>query len=257
MLKAEPDVAVEVLNVRGQGQVCLLCEHASAFIPEAYDSLGLEVDQRLSHAAWDLGARDLALRLSAALDAPLVASRISRLVYDCNRPPQAESATPERSELIEVPGNCDLSDAAHQRRVDLAYTPFCDAVSELLDARQAAGLPAAVVTVHSFSPVYYGKKRQVEIGILHGTDSRLADAMLAQSDSLPGRAVLRNEPYGPEHGVTHSLQLHAVSRGLPNVMLEVRNDLLSDAIAVQRLCDELVLLLQQALLELNEGCADA
>lgn len=257
MLKAEPDVAVEVLNAGGQGQVCLLCEHASAFIPEAYDSLGLEVEQRLSHAVWDPGARNLALRLSAALDAPLVASRISRLVYDCNRPPSADSATSDKSELIKVPGNRDLSDTARQQRVDLAYTPFCDAVSELLDSRQAAGQPTAVVTVHSFSPVYYGKKRQVEIGVLHDTDTRLADAMLEQSDSLPGRAVLRNEPYGPVHGVTHSLRLHAVSRGLPNVMLEVRNDLLSDEVAVQRICDELMLLLQQALLDLNEGSADA
>ena len=105
--------------------------------------------------------------------------------------------------------------------------------------------------------VYFGKNRQVEIGVLHDTDTRLADGMLAKSDSLPGRIVLRNEPYGPEHGVTHSLRLHALSRGLPNVMIEVRNDLLSDATAVQRICDELMLLLQQAMLDLNEGSADA
>ena len=257
MLNAEPDSAVEVLNAGGQGQVCLLCEHASACIPEVYDALGLDDEQRLSHAVWDPGARDLALRLSAALDAPLVASQISRLVYDCNRPPEAESATSDKSELIEVPGNRDLSDSARQQRVDLAYTPFCNAVDDLLDARLAAGQPTAVVTVHSFSPVYFGKNRQVEIGVLHDTDTRLADGMLAQSDSLPGRIVLRNEPYGPEHGVTHSLQLHAVSRGLPNVMIEVRNDLLSDAIAVQRICDELMLMLHQALLDLNEGSGDA
>ena len=257
MLKAEPDVAVEVLNAKGKGAVCLLCEHASAFIPAEYDSLGLGAEQRLSHAVWDPGALELAQRLSAALDAPLVASRISRLVYDCNRPPEADSASAEKSELIEVPGNRNLSDAARQRRVDLAYTPFCDAVSELLDARQAGGLPTVVVTVHSFSPVYYGEKRRVEIGVLHDTDTRFADGMLAQSDSLPGRVILRNEPYGPEHGVTHSLQLHAISRGLPNVMLEIRNDLLGDATAVQRICDELLLMLQHALRDLDEDSADA
>lgn len=257
MLRVASDIAVEVLNAGGRGQVCLLCEHASAFIPEAYDSLGLMPEQRLSHAVWDLGARDLALRLSDALDAPLVASRISRLVYDCNRPPESDSASAEKSELIEVPGNRDLSNTARQQRVDLAYTPFCDAVSELLDARQAAGQPTIIVTVHSFSPVYFGEKRQVEIGILHDTDTRLADAMLSKADCLPGRIVLRNSPYDSLDGVTHSLQLHAISRGLPNVMLEIRNDLLNDAIAVQRVCDELLLMLQSALLDLNEGSADA
>ena len=37
-----------------------------------------------------------------------------------------------------------------------------------------------------------------------------------------------NEPYGPADGVTHTLREHALTRGLPNVMIEVRNDLIAD-----------------------------
>jgi predicted N-formylglutamate amidohydrolase len=40
--------------------------------------------------------------------------------------------------------------------------------------------------------------------------------------------VERNEPYGPEDGVTHTLRLHALPNGLLNVMIEVRNDLIQD-----------------------------
>ena len=73
--------AVEIVNRDGAGPVLLLCEHASRHIPQRYGGLGLDADAARSHAAWDPGARDLALELSQALDAPLVAARVSRLVY--------------------------------------------------------------------------------------------------------------------------------------------------------------------------------
>ena len=81
----------------------------------------------------------------------------------------------------------------------------------------------AVVTVHSFTPVHFGEPRAVELGILDDEDSRLADRMLVRAGALPHRRVARNEPYGPDDGVMHSLKLHALSRGLANVMIDVRN----------------------------------
>ena len=96
-----------------------------------------------------------------------------------------------------------------------------------VDAAIARATPQAIVTIHSFTPVYFGKHRSVEIGILYDRDTQLADALLSQ-DWGPFK-VRGNDPYGPEDGVTHSLKLHGLSRGLPNVMIEVRNDLLADA----------------------------
>jgi predicted N-formylglutamate amidohydrolase len=69
--------------------------------------------------------------------------------------------------------------------------------------------------------------RDVEIGVLHDTDSRLADAMLDCAQAQTQNNVQRNEPYGPEHGVTHTLKEHAITQGHPNVMLEIRNDLIA------------------------------
>jgi predicted N-formylglutamate amidohydrolase len=40
--------------------------------------------------------------------------------------------------------------------------------------------------------------------------------------------VRRNEPYGPEDGVTHTLNLHGGRRGLLNAMIEIRNDLITE-----------------------------
>ena len=250
--------AVEVVNRDGAGSVLLLCEHASSHIPARYKGLGLRDEDRLSHAAWDPGARAVSLHLSKALDAPLVASRVSRLVYDCNRPQTVASAMPEKSELIAVPGNFGLTPAERQERADTIYTPFCEAVTEVIEARKKAGLETVLVTMHSFTPVYFGKERAVEIGILHDDDTRLADAMLAASDALPHRRVERNEPYGPADGVTHSLKIHGLAHRLANVMIEIRNDLVTTPEEEEAMAEEMLTLLRPALAALAaEGGPDA
>ena len=244
--------AVELINPQGAGPALLLCEHAANHIPARYEGLGLSAEARDSHAAWDPGARDVALALSRALDAPLVAGGVSRLVYDCNRPPEAASATPEKSELVEVPGNRDLTAEARAERVETVYRPFCAAVSAAIADRRARNLPTVLITVHSFTPVYYGQPRETEIGILHDADSRMADAMLERASTLPNRRIARNDPYGPEDGVTHSLKLHGIANGLPNVMIELRNDLIADASAVAAMADDLMALIGPALDQLAE-----
>jgi len=235
---------VEIINPDGKGRVVILCEHASNRIPAEYNGLGLAAKDRDSHAAWDPGARALSLALSAALDAPVVASTVSRLVYDCNRPPGAPSAMPEKSELVGVPGNAGLSQDAREDRTAAVYEPFCAAVAEVLDVR---GPDTVVVTVHSFTPVYFGRQRAVELGLLHDDDRRLVDAMMIRADQIAPRIVERNEPYGPQDGVTHSLRLHALSRGLANVMIEVRNDLMRTDEDIAGRAQEILALLQPAL----------
>lgn len=244
------DATVQVTNAQGAGGVLLLCEHASADIPARYGDLGLRAEWRQSHAAWDPGALALSHLLSEALDAPLVSGRVSRLVYDINRPPESPAAMPVRSELVEIPGNEGLTPAQRGERIASVYKPFCDAVSELLDARARA-----IVTVHSFTPVYFGAQRDTEIGILHDSDARLADVMLAHAPAH--RLVERNMPYGPEDGVTHSLRLHAIARRLPNVMLEVRNDLLTTPEEIATMAEELLAMLRPALAQVPVEGADA
>ena len=217
----QSDFAPGVANPGGQSPVLLVCEHASNAMPPSFGGLGLGAEALRSHIAWDPGALDTATHMAGLLDAALIHSRVSRLIYDCNRPPEAPDAMPPKSEATVVPGNADLSEAERATRTDAYYRPFETLLSDTLDQRGGA---AVLVTIHSFTPVYHGVPRAVEIGILHDTDARLADAML---DAATGYRVERNAPYGPEHGVTHTLRRHALPRGLLNVMIEVRNDLLT------------------------------
>ncbi|WP_248304579.1 N-formylglutamate amidohydrolase [Breoghania sp. L-A4] len=223
-----PARVVDEINLSGAGDVLLICEHASNHIPPALFNLGLTDDLLRSHIAWDPGALPVAVALSKALDAPLLAHRLSRLVYDCNRPPEAESAVPAISEIHPIPGNANLAPEDREARVALCYTPFRNALRAAIDRRIAMERPPVLVTIHSFTPVYRGERRDVEIGILHhDADSRLADAMLDAAASDTRFDVRRNAPYGQSDGVMHTLHEHGVSHGLLNVMIEIRNDLIA------------------------------
>lgn len=213
---------VTVLNPEGQSPVVVVCEHASCFIPPAFNNLGVNADALQSHAVWDPGAAAVARGLSQRIDATLVASNVSRLVYDCNRPPSATDAVPQQSETIAVPGNMNLTSEERRERADTYYEPFRASLVQAIATKSAP----IIVTVHSFTPIYYGQKRPVEIGILHDLDARLADAMIEIAPAHSQAKVERNQPYGPEDGVTHTLKEHAIEAGHLNVMLEIRNDLI-------------------------------
>jgi len=236
-----------LLNAGGRAPVVLVCEHASHFIPPEFAGLGLSAEGQLSHVAWDPGASAVARMFSAALDAPLVESAISRLVYDCNRPPDAADAMPARSETFDVPGNVGLTADDRACRAALYYAPFRDLLAATLDA---AAQPV-LVTVHSFTPLYFGKPRDVGLGILHDSDSRLADAMLPLAAAHTDVVVARNQPYGPDDGVTHTLQQHGLTRGAPNVMLELRNDLIATAPQQRAMARALTGMLAAALADLD------
>lgn len=220
-LRTDDSGCVEVVRGTANSAVIFVCEHASPFIPARFNDLGIAPAAKQSHIAWDPGAMAVARAMADNLGAVLVASKVSRLVYDCNRPPVAADAMPIRSEAFDVPGNVGLTQAAKDARVAQFYTPFKDTLAHEIAQRSGP----VIVTIHSFTPIYNGQARDVEIGVLHDGDSRLADAILDVADTFD---VRRNAPYGPEDGVTHTLKEHAIKHGHLNVMIEVRNDLIAD-----------------------------
>jgi predicted N-formylglutamate amidohydrolase len=238
--------AVEVLNPQGRGAFVLACEHASNLIPHALGDLGLPPEALVSHIAWDPGAFDVSRLLSEALDAPLVAARFSRLVFDCNRPPEASRGIAQSSEGQAIPGNAHLDEIAAESRVAEIHGPFHSALAAVLRDRLDRGRPLHLLTVHSFTPVYFGRRRAVELGVLHDTDTRLADAVLRHASRITRLDTRRNEPYGPQDGVTFTLREHGVRHGVANVMLEIRNDLIADTAAASEMAAKLAEVLRLA-----------
>ncbi len=118
-------------------------------------------------------------------------------------------------------------------------------MKQVIDAKQASGQHPILITIHSFTPVYNGERRAVEVGVLHDSDTRFADALLEELCPSALYDIQRNEPYGPEDGVTHTLVDQAQSRGLLNVMIEVRNDLIATQAGQEKIAE----LLGEAILQ--------
>tara|TARA_R110002110_G_scaffold110803_7_gene276134 strand:- start:1720 stop:2448 length:729 start_codon:yes stop_codon:yes gene_type:complete len=204
------------------GKAVIICDHATNFMPERYGNLGLDAVRLNEHIAWDPGAIEVASHMSARLEAPVVAAGLSRLVIDMNRPEGAAGSIVAVSDGVAVPGNQNLSDADRRQRFEDHHIPYHQGIEDLLNRR--AGLPTAVIALHSYTPVHSGRTRPWDIGILHNGDTALAGPLLKELSARPGLVVGENEPYSPADDVYYTLQRHAVSRGLAHVMIEIRND---------------------------------
>jgi predicted N-formylglutamate amidohydrolase len=215
-------------NPEGRGPFVILCDHASNRIPEASQSFGFAEDALQTHIAWDPGALAVARLLSAKLDAPLFWPDASRLIIDCNRAPDASSLIVTESEGRPVPANRVLSEHERSRRLDRIHAPYHDAIDGCLDRRMAEGRPTALIAIHSYTPVYFGKARPWQVGILFDEDRRLADLLIGGLEADPALTVGINQPYSPADGVYYTLRRHSQSRGLPSAMIEIRNDEISD-----------------------------
>jgi predicted N-formylglutamate amidohydrolase len=220
------DTPVMVLNPRGRGRAVLVCEHASNRIPADYGDLGLSESDRCRHIAWDPGALPLAQRLAELLDTPLVHATYSRLLLDVNRSLTAHDSIVTRSEATAIPGNQALNASERELRQRHLYAPFHAALDEVIGQRLAQSQPTAVISIHSFTPSYHGVPRPWQVGVIAQHDRRLANSLLAALRSDAQLCVGDNQPYAPGDGVFHTLERHAESRGLPCVMIEVRNDLI-------------------------------
>lgn len=219
-----------VENATGTGGVVLICEHAGQLLPKTLGSLGIDAKAMSAHIAWDIGAAGLARALSKLLDAPLILQRYSRLVFDCNRAFDAADAIVSESDGIAIPQNCHLSHQDRRERFDLVYPSFKHAIDQVIDNATQHDQKPAVVSIHSFTPIFQGQRRELDLGVIHDdADACLANKILALATKKGEFSVALNQPYAARDGVTHTLDLHGVQRNLPNAMFEIRNDLIGDA----------------------------
>lgn len=225
LLAADEPAPYEYVNPEGKAPVLLLCDHASNFMPRAFGGLGLDEGQLARHIALDIGAAEVTRDLARRLDAPAVLSRFSRLIVDPNRIVDDPTLIPQIADGTVVPGNRDLSPEARAERIATFHRPYHAEIERKLDRMIARGPLPAIVSMHSFTPVMKGFERPWEIGILWNRDPRLPLPVMAKLRAQ-GLTVGDNEPYSGRDHHGHTLHTHAEPRGLANVLIEVRQDLI-------------------------------
>ncbi len=215
----------EVHNEAGGAPVLLLCDHAARFVPGALNNLGLSEAELSRHVAWDIGIAEVTRDLARHLDAPAVLSHFSRLVIDPNRALDDPTLIPQLSDGVIVPGNRDLPEAARRVRFSTFHKAYHEIIARKLDSMAARGPAPAVISMHSFTPVMKGLERPWQVCVLWNRDARLPVPLMAALRSQ-GLTVGDNEPYSGRDNHGYTLHVHAEPRGLANVLIEVRQDLI-------------------------------
>jgi predicted N-formylglutamate amidohydrolase len=219
------DAPVEAIDGPLEAGVLFLCDHASNALPERYGNLGLAPAQFERHIAWDIGAAAVTRALATRFGAPALLTRFSRLLIDPNRGADDPTLVMRLSDGAIIPGNAMAGPEEIEARRRQFWRPYRDAVRAQLDAMTAAGPIPAIVSLHSFTPHWKGLARPWEAAVLWDADPRLPEPVLRGLRAL-GVTVGDNEPYdGALEGDT--LFEHGTSRGLPHVLIELRQDLIA------------------------------
>ena len=205
--------------------VVILADHASNAIPEEFGNLGLSRAELQRHIAFDIGVEWTARALAAALGAPAVLSRFSRLLIDPNRGDDDPTLVMQLSDGAVVPGNREIKQVDIQKRMNRFSLPYHAAIACVIDSMVTTGVVPAVISIHSFTPYMKGIARPWHVGVLWDNDPRLALPLLDTLSRDHALVVGDNEPYnGALQGDT--LSRHCVSRGLAHVLIEIRQDLI-------------------------------
>ena len=220
--------AFEALNEGAVSNVLVLCDHASNHVPPCVNggSLGISEADMNRHIAFDVGARQTALLVAKALNAPMLASRFSRLVIDPNRGEEDPTIMMRIYDHTIVEGNRKANAAEKQRRIEAFHRPYHAAIDAALSNITSKDETPVLVSIHSYTPQLNGRpKRPWHIGILWDDDARIPLPLIKKLSADSEITVGNNEPYSGElRGDT--MYSHATKNGYPHVLVEFRHDLI-------------------------------
>ncbi|MGO4852501.1 N-formylglutamate amidohydrolase [Phaeovulum sp. W22_SRMD_FR3] len=213
-----------ILGAERPSRWLVTCDHATNHVPDWVNGgdLGIARADMERHIAYDVGALGVAEHLADLLDAPLVRSDFSRLVIDPNRGDDDPTLVMKLYDGTMIPANRRVDAAETERRLQALWRPYHAA----LEATAARRPDTVICAIHSYTPCLRGRApRPWEVAVLHShKDSRLALPLIAALRE-EGLITGDNEPYDG-HLDGDSIDLHALQKGRPNVLIEVRNDLI-------------------------------
>lgn len=222
------------------------CDHATNRVPGSVGggSLGIAAADMERHIAYDIGAAGVTRRLAERLDAPAILSDFSRLVIDPNRGEDDPTLVMKLYDGTIIPANRHAGAEEAERRLAAFHRPYHEALEALASRRG----DTVICAIHSFTPRLFGRAdRPWQVGVLYShLDPRLALALLDRLRAEPDLCVGENEPYGG-HLDGDSIDRHALRPGRPNVLVEIRHDLIRTEDGQIAWADRLAPILEAAL----------
>ncbi|MFV0245852.1 MAG: N-formylglutamate amidohydrolase [Qingshengfaniella sp.] len=214
-----------VLNPEGRFPGLIVVDHSGTSVPAPLNDLGLDPSWHTTHHFQDLGVADLARRIAACIDVPVVMNRVSRLVIDTNRWIADPASVVSVIDGTTVPANIALSTAERAARQDAVFWPFHAAVARAWDRQLAHHRQPLFFALHSCTRYFEGSRRSWDGGTIWHNDQTLSRNLLdilARDTSL---VLGDNQPYTGVNGL-YTVDRHTFGSGLPACGFEVTNDLL-------------------------------
>ncbi len=201
-------------------QLLLSCEHATNKVPAKFQKLFADDPRVLSsHRGWDPGTLELGKRLDREFGTGLHLGQVSRLLVELNRSLNHQRLFSEFSE--------PLPDAEREILIQKYWKPYREKIQEEIKSRIRRGENVIHISLHSFTPVYDGVAREVDIGLLFDPKRRAevaaANRWIADlKKRLPDFRVRRNYPYrGTSDGLTTSLRNFFPGKNYAGIELEI------------------------------------
>lgn len=202
------------------------CEHGGYDIPSAYQKYFEKHKAKLrTHAGWDPGSLELAKYFNNNLQATFFYSTISRLLIEQNR-------TLTHPELFSEISQ-DFTEVQKNKLKQEVYLPYLNQLEQFIENKRQAKHSVLHLSVHSFTPVLAGVRRDAEIGILFDPASE-SEQHYAQlwmhsiQEKMPHWSIKFNYPYlGTDDGLTSYFRTK-FAQNYAGIELEVNNRLFTD-----------------------------
>ena len=237
---------IEIVAADCELQPVIVASHASdsqplASLSDRYQSL------RNTHFSVDIGTRQLAKALAEHLNAPSVIGAVGRLGIDCNRPLETAFKAAR-------PSGVGYTLEQEYQPLTRLYQQFHDGIAVRIDEIKRQGKTPLLIDLHSFTRVFDGKRRDVDIGIcdhrLDRTAARVFDTLHKFFSNT--HKVRMDEPYaGTFPGMFIGKKYF--SSETPTVTIEVCNDLIDTEDGQRTIQAGLI----QAIRSLSRSQADA
>ncbi|MDP6947071.1 MAG: N-formylglutamate amidohydrolase, partial [Myxococcota bacterium] len=189
-----------------------------------------------THWGWDIGAEALTRELVERKSCVALLGRFSRLVCDANRAPDDPTLIRREVEGHVLSFNRGIDDAEVARRIARYHAPYHELVDSCLAERVARGGDVVLFSVHSFTPVFAGQRREMEMGVLFDRYEAIAHRFASHLRDVGFRTAL-NAPYSGKDGMMYAMHRHGQTHGVAYLELEVRQDLLQEPAAIRDVAD--------------------
>lgn len=203
-----------------QNHFIITCEHASNAVPAEWAHLFRGSEPVLgSHRGWDPGALELAKKMADSLDASLHIYPWTRLLIELNRSKGHKSVFSEFTRSLPID---------HKSLLLSAYwSPYRENVREDIQKAVAIGKRVIHISVHTFTPIWKGEERDLDIGLLYDPQRKNEQEFCRNwrkklKSQVPGFRIRMNRPYlGSSDGHTTSLRKDLSENNYLGIEIEV------------------------------------